>query len=83
MKKHGFHQMRHAFGFLKELVSFSVAKLVRHIELCRETSPEAAPDFDFSKYDPEGFDAIARNGSSPNYMRDDHTLKNLQRYFTV
>ena len=26
LKKYGFHQMRHAFGFLKELVSFSIIK---------------------------------------------------------
>jgi len=33
MKKYGFHQMRHAFAFLKELLSFSIAKLETHIEL--------------------------------------------------
>ncbi len=81
MKKYGFHQMRHAFGFLKELVSFSIAKLERHIELCEQTGPQQAPDFDIEPYDPEGFDAIMRNGSSPNYMRDDHTLKNTGKSF--
>ncbi|MDD5207196.1 MAG: trimethylamine methyltransferase family protein, partial [Desulfobacterales bacterium] len=44
MKKHGFHQMRHAFGFLKELISFSIAKLERHVELCLETDPSNGPD---------------------------------------
>ncbi|MCP4117593.1 MAG: trimethylamine--corrinoid methyltransferase [Desulfobacteraceae bacterium] len=81
MKKYGFHQMRHAFGFLKELVAFSEEKLVRHVELCRETTPDQAPDVVFDPYDPEGFDAIQRNSSNPNYMRDDHTLKNMQKYF--
>ncbi|WP_419662425.1 trimethylamine methyltransferase family protein [Desulfosarcina variabilis] len=81
MKKYGFTQMRHAFGFLKELVSFSIAKLERHINLCRETSPDSAPAYEFEDYDQEGFTAIQRNGSAPNYMRDEHTLKNTGRQF--
>jgi len=83
MKKHGFHQMRHSFGFLKELISFSIAKLERHIELCRETSPDQSPSFEIDPYDPEGFEAIMRNGSQANYMRDDHTLKNTGKCFLV
>jgi len=81
MKKYGFHQMRHAFGFLKELVSFSIAKLEKHIVLCKESRPDQAPDYEIEPYDPEGFDAIKRNSSQPNYMRDDHTLKNTGKAF--
>jgi len=81
MKKHGFHQMRHAFGFLKELISFSIAKLERHIVLCRETGPDQALACDIDPYDAEGLEAIKRNGSQANYMRDDHTLKNTGRCF--
>ncbi|MBN2125501.1 MAG: trimethylamine methyltransferase family protein [Deltaproteobacteria bacterium] len=81
MRKYGFHQMRHAFGFLRELISFSIAKLERHIELCRETGPEQAPLCRPEAYDPEGLDAILRNASQANYMRDDHTLKNTGRAF--
>ena len=81
MKKHGFHQMRHAFGFLKELISFSIAKLERHIQLCVETNPEQAPSYDIEPYDTEGFEVIMRNGSTANYMRDDHTLKNTGKAF--
>jgi trimethylamine--corrinoid protein Co-methyltransferase len=81
MKKYGFHQMRHAFGFLKELISFSPAKLERHIRLCQETGPDQAPDYTIELYDSEGFEAIKRNGSRANYMRDDHTLKNTGRSF--
>ncbi len=81
LKKHGFHQMRHAFGFLKELVAFSKAKLERHIELCRDTDAELAPEYIVEPYDEAGVDVIARNGSRPNYMRDDHTLQNLDYYF--
>jgi trimethylamine:corrinoid methyltransferase-like protein len=83
MKKYGFHHMRHSFGFLRELISFSIAKLERHIELCEETTPEQAPNFDIEPYDTEGFDCIARNSSNPNYMRDDHTLKNTGKAFTI
>jgi len=81
MKKYGFHQMRHAFGFLKELISFSIAKLERHIALCQETGPDQAPEYDMEPYDPEGLDAIKRNGSQANYMRDDHTLKSTGKSF--
>jgi len=81
LKKYGFHQMRHAFGFLKELVSFSIAKLEKHIVLCKETRSDRAPEYKVESYDPEGFDAIKRNSSQPNYMRDDHTLKNTGKSF--
>ncbi len=81
MKKYGFHQMRHAFGFLKELISFSIAKLERHIALCRETESDQAPEYELESYDPEGLEAIKRNGSRANYMQDDHTLKNTGKSF--
>jgi trimethylamine:corrinoid methyltransferase-like protein len=81
LKKYGFHQMRHAFGFLRELISFSIAKLERHIEICREIGPDRSPDYQIEPYDPEGFDVIMRNGSTANYMRDDHTLKNMGKAF--
>jgi trimethylamine:corrinoid methyltransferase-like protein len=81
LKKYGFHQMRHAFGFLRELIAFSIAKLERHIELCREIGPDQAPDYRTEPYDPEGLEAIVRNGSTANYMRDDHTLKNTGKAF--
>lgn len=81
MKKYGFSQMRHAFGFLKELVSFSIEKLERHAAICAETRPEMAPEINVDPYDEEGFDAILRNGSTPNYMKDDHTLKNTGKVF--
>ena len=73
--------MRHSFGFLKELISFSVAKLERHIAICRETGPEQAPDYDLEPYDEEGLEAIMRNSSRANYMRDDHTVKNTGQAF--
>jgi trimethylamine---corrinoid protein Co-methyltransferase len=81
LKKHGFHQMRHAFGFLKELIAFSIAKLESHIELCRDTSPDKAPPLEIEPYDPEGLETIRRNGTQANYMRDDHTLKHTGRSF--
>jgi len=81
MKKYGFHHMRHSFGFLKELISFSIAKLERHIQICRDTGPEKAPDYEMDPYDPDGFEVIMRNGSNANYMRDDHTLKNTGKCF--
>lgn len=73
--------MRHAFGFLRELISFSIAKLERHIVLCRESSSGQAPDYEMEPYDSEGFEAIKRNGSNASYMQDDHTLKNTGKAF--
>jgi len=81
MKKNGFHQMRHAFGFLRELISFSIAKLERHIILCEETGPEEVPEYEMEPYDPEGLEAIIRNGSQANYMRDNHTVRNTGKCF--
>jgi trimethylamine:corrinoid methyltransferase-like protein len=81
LKKYGFHHMRHCFGFLKELVSFSIEKLNRHVELCRTTTPDQAPAVSIDPYDPEGFAAIARNGSRPGYMQDEHTLKQTGKCF--
>jgi trimethylamine:corrinoid methyltransferase-like protein len=81
MKKYGFHQMRHSFAFLRELLAFSIAKLERHIDLCRETGADQARELELDPYDPEGLDAIKRNGSQPNYMRDDHTLQNVGKSF--
>ena len=83
MKKYGFHQMRHSFGFLKELLSFSIAKLEKHIELCRATGPDQPPEFELDPYDPDGFEVIKRNSSQPNYMRDNHTLQYIGRSFLI
>lgn len=83
MKKYGFHQMRHAFGFLRELIAFSLDKLERHIVLCRDTGPDQVPEFTLEPYDTEGFEAIMRNGSKANYMRDNHTLKNTGKSFLI
>jgi trimethylamine--corrinoid protein Co-methyltransferase len=81
MKRYGFHQMRHSFGFLKELISFSIAKLERHIVLCRETGPDQIDGIEIDPYDDQGMEVIMRNGSQANYMRDDHTLKNTGKCF--
>jgi len=83
LKKHGFHQMRHTFGFLKELISFSIDKLERHAALCRDATPNDAPDYILEPFDDEGFDVISRNSSTANYMRDDHTLKNIGKSFIL
>lgn len=81
LKTYGFHQMRHAFGFLKDLVSFSIGKLLHHIELCAATQPGRFPAPVVEPFDDQGLAAIQRNASSPNYMRDDHTLNRMGRSF--
>ncbi len=83
LKKYGFHQMRHAFGFLKELISFSIDKLERHAALCKDATPDDAPDYTLEAFDEEGFEVIKRNSSTANYMRDDHTLKNTGKSFIL
>ena len=79
MKKYGFHQMRHSFGFLRELISFSIDKLER-ISRCARRPDLKATGYGALPYD-RRIEAIRRNGSSANYMRDDHTLKNTGKEF--
>jgi trimethylamine:corrinoid methyltransferase-like protein len=81
LKTYGFHQMRHAFGFLKDLVSFSIGKLLHHVALCADSQPGRFPEPVVEPFDDQGLAAIQRNASSPNYMRDDHTLNNMDRSF--
>ena len=81
LKTYGFHQMRHAFGFLKDLVSFSIGKLLHHIELCAASQPGQFPELLVEAFDDHGLAAIQRNASRPNYMRDDHTLSRMGRSF--
>ena len=81
LKTYGFHQMRHAFGFLKDLVSFSIGKLMHHIELCAASRPGQCPEPLVEPFDDHGLAAIQRNASRPNYMRDDHTLNRMERSF--
>lgn len=83
LKAHGFHQMRHAFGFLKDLVAFSIGKLLHHIELCAATAPQPLAASVLEPYDEGGLEAIRRNGCHPNYMRDDHTLSRMNRSFRM
>ena len=81
LKTYGFHQMRHAFGFLKDLVSFSIGKLRHHIELCAAAKPARFLNPLVESFDDQGLAAIQRNASNPNYMRDDHTLSRMARSF--
>jgi trimethylamine---corrinoid protein Co-methyltransferase len=83
LKTHGFHQMRHAFGFLKDLVSFSIGKLLHHIELCAASRPGQFPEAVVEPFDDQGLATIQRNAGRPNYMRDDHTLNRMNRSFRV
>jgi len=81
LKTYGFHQMRHAFGFLKDLVSFSIGKLLHHVELCAASRPGQCPPPVVEPFDDFGLAAIHRNAGRPNYMRDDHTLNRMGRSF--
>jgi hypothetical protein len=63
------------------LISFSIAKLERHIELCRDTDTDQIDGIELGPYDEEGLEVIMRNSSKANYMRDDHTLKNTGKCF--
>lgn len=80
-RRYGCHMIRHAFGFTKDLTALSFAKLERALEAFDETSADDAPDIRWPDYDPEAFDAIARNSSRANFMQDDHTLRNVGRAF--
>ena len=82
-RQYGFHQLRHAFGMLRGLLSFSIAKLERHLEICQTTTAAQAPEVPVEAYDPEGAEVIIRNIGAGTFMNDDHTLKHVGRSFAA
>jgi trimethylamine:corrinoid methyltransferase-like protein len=80
-KRYGCHMIRHAFGFTKDLLAFSVEKARAVAEACRQTTAADAPAIEMPVYDEDAFDALARNASSASFMTDPHTLKNVGAEF--
>jgi hypothetical protein len=64
-------------------VSFSIGKLLHHIELCAASRPGQFPEPVVEAFDDQGLAAIQRNAGRPNYMRDSHTLNRMNRSFQV
>lgn len=81
-KRYGCHMIRHAFGFTKDLLAFSFAKLERVAQAYRETTADDAPPFSMPTYDEGAFDAIARHAGDGNFRDDPHTLANVGVEFT-
>ncbi|ROQ92147.1 trimethylamine methyltransferase family protein [Desulfosoma caldarium] len=79
-KKYGFHMIRHSFGFLRYLIDFSIAKLERAIEICRETTPADAPDVEMPDYQELGMASIKNIGLGM-YRDDPLTTANFGRLF--
>lgn len=80
-KKFRGHMTRHAFGFMKDTLSFSLEKAKRTTKILAETTAGDCPPIKMPKYDAEAYDAIARNSSKANYINDPHTLKNTGKEF--
>jgi hypothetical protein len=74
--------IRHAFGFTRDLLAFSFAKLEQVVQVYRETTAEDAPPFSMPSYDEEAFDAIVRHAGDGNFIDDPHTLANVGVEFT-
>jgi trimethylamine:corrinoid methyltransferase-like protein len=81
-KKFGFHMIRHAFGFLRHLVDFSIEKLERAIHIAEAVTPREAPDFDMPVYDERGMASIRRKGLGM-YMDDPLTTANIGKVFVA
>lgn len=79
-KKYGFHMVRHAFGFLRGMVDFSIAKLERVIEIADEVTADDAPELIMPVYDERGMESIQRYGLGM-YKDDPLTTANIGKIF--
>lgn len=79
-KKYGFHMVRHAFGFLRGMVDFSIAKLERVIEIAEEVTVNDAPEVIMPVYDERGLQSIQRYGLNM-YKDDPLTTANIGKVF--
>jgi trimethylamine:corrinoid methyltransferase-like protein len=79
-KKYGFHMVRHAFGFLRGMVDFSIAKLERVIEIAEEVTAKDSPEVIMPVYDERGMESIKHYGLSM-YKDDPLTTANIGKVF--
>ena len=79
-KKYGFHMVRHAFGFLRGMVDFSIVKLEQVIEIAEEVTTDDAPEVIMPVYDERGMESIQRYGLSM-YKDDPLTTANIGKIF--
>jgi trimethylamine--corrinoid protein Co-methyltransferase len=79
-RKYGFHMVRHAFGFLRNMIDFSFAKLERVIESAETVTPAEAPGVEMPVYDERGMESIQRYGLSM-YKDDPLTTANIGKVF--
>lgn len=79
-KKYGFHMVRHAFGFLRNMIDFSFDKLEKVIEIADEVTAAEAPEVTMPVYDERGMESIQRYGLTI-YKDDPLTTANIGRVF--
>lgn len=79
-KKYGFHMVRHAFGFLRNMIDFSMAKLEQVIDIAEEVTADDAPEVEMPVYDERGMESIQRYGLSM-YKDDSLTTANIGKVF--
>ncbi|MFW2368361.1 MAG: hypothetical protein ACN4GW_18235 [Desulforhopalus sp.] len=74
------YMIRHAFGFLRGLIDFSLDKFEKAIKLTEEVSADEAPEIIIPPYDRRGMEAIGRNGLGM-YKDDPLTTANIGKIF--
>lgn len=79
-KKYGFHMIRHAFGFLRGMIEFSLEKFEKAIKVTEEVTVDEAPEIVIPPYDERGMEAIGRNGLGM-YKDDPLTTANIGKVF--
>lgn len=79
-KKYGFHMVRHAFGFLRNMIDFSFAKLEQVIGFAEEVTAAEAPEVTMPVYDERGMESIQRYGLTM-YKDDPLTTANIGKVF--
>jgi trimethylamine:corrinoid methyltransferase-like protein len=79
-KRYEFHMLRHAFGFLRGMLEFSIGKLEKVIKIAEEVTMDDAPEVIMPSYDERGMESIRQYGLSL-YKDDPLTTANIGKIF--
>jgi trimethylamine---corrinoid protein Co-methyltransferase len=79
-RRYGFHMLRHAFGFLRGMVDFSIGKLEQVIRIAGEVTAADAPEIAMPGYDERAIESIRAYGLG-HYRDDPLTTANIRKIF--